>query len=123
MQGALSLWRLTVRVVEAGNRGLGLSRGGPDDEPLTTGYQLELTPQEQAVIDAYFEPFRRGRQEPATHREVAERLHYGQSRVREILYGVWAEMERKQIPMPDVDDKRQAVIEAAQAHGLVSRSR
>jgi hypothetical protein len=39
--------------------------------------------------------------------------------VREILYEIWARMFAQQVPMPDVSDKRVAVVEATRVHGLL----
>jgi hypothetical protein len=91
---------------------------GPD--PPTHHHAVTLTDLQQRVLDAYAEPIRRGRLEPATHRQVAAALSYHQNTVREVLYDIWALLFAEQIPMPDVDDKRVAVVEAARLHGLGS---
>jgi hypothetical protein len=110
-----SPWKLGVTV-----------RGPTKERPRGAGdlpthrHQLVLTELQRAVLTAYFEPITHGRPEPATHREVATALSYHPNTVREILYEVWALMFAQQIPMPDVSDKRVAVVEAARAHGLLT---
>ena len=88
-------------------------------DPPTRHHELVLTPVQRRVLEAYSEPVRRGRLEPATHRQVATALSYHPNTVREVLYEIWARMFAEQIPMPDADDKRVAVVEAARLHGLV----
>jgi hypothetical protein len=80
---------------------------------------LDLNEREFAVLTAYCEPPNRSRSEPATHKEVAAALNYHPNTVREILYEIWAQMLELQIPMPDVSDKRIAVVEATRLHGLL----
>jgi hypothetical protein len=115
VRGEKSAWKLAVRV-----------RTTPD--PITTGrstdpptkrLSLELSEKQYAVLAAYSEPPNRGRSEPATHKEVAAALNYHPNTVREILYEIWALMFELQVPMPDVSDKRIAVVEAARLHGLL----
>jgi hypothetical protein len=86
----------------------------------TRHHELALTELQRAVLRAYSEPMTQGRPEPATHREVAAALSYHPNTVREILYEIWALMFAQQIPMPDVSDKRVAVVEAARSHGMLS---
>jgi hypothetical protein len=50
---------------------------------------------------------------------VAAALNYHPNTVREVLYEIWALMFAEQIPMPDVSDKRVAVVEAARVHGML----
>jgi hypothetical protein len=87
-------------------------------EPPTRQFELELTAMQRRVVRAYVEPFRRGRLEPATHREVGAALAYHPNTAREALYEVWARMFAAGIPMPDVADKRVAVVEAVRLHRL-----
>ncbi len=113
--GEVEPWRiaLTVRASPAGD-----PRPTSDDPP-TRRHSLTLTPLQRTVLAAYSEPLARGRLEPATHREVGTALSYHPNTVREVLYEIWAEMFAEQIPMPDVSDKRVAVVEAARVHGLL----
>ena len=114
--GDASPWKLGVTVRPAAR--VGMVAASPD--PPTKRHTLELTDLQRMVLVAYFEPITKGRLEPATHREVATALSYHPNTVREILYEVWALMFAEQIPMPDVSDKRVAVVEAARVHGLLS---
>jgi hypothetical protein len=86
----------------------------------TRRHELTLTDAQRRVIDAYLEPMRRGRLEPATHREVAEVLNCHQNSAREVLYSVWGALFGAGVPMPDVADKRVAVAEAIRLHRLLS---
>jgi hypothetical protein len=61
----------------------------------------------------------RGRLEPATHTEAAARLSYHPNSVREALYDVWSRMFAAGIPIPDISDKRIAVVEAIRINGLL----
>jgi hypothetical protein len=75
---------------------------------------------QRRVVAAYMEPLRHGRLEPATHREVAAALSYHPNSAREALYEVWARMFAAGIPMPDVAEKRVAVVEAVRLHRLLA---
>jgi len=88
------------------------------DEPTRT-HVLTLTDSQHRIIDAYMEPVRRGRLEPATHREVADALGCHQNSAREVLYSVWSVLFAAGVPMPDVADKRVAVVEAIRLHRLL----
>ena len=88
-------------------------------EPPTRSFTLRLTDMQRRVIAAYMEPLRHGRLEPATHREVAAALSYHPNSAREALYEVWAKMFAAGIPMPDVSEKRVAVVEAVRLHRLL----
>jgi hypothetical protein len=114
--GETTVWKLAVTV-----RAPGASAAVAEHADLPTHrHQLELTDTQRRVLDAYAEPIRHGRMEPATHREVGAALHYHPNTVREVVYEVWAAMFAAQIPMPDVSDKRVAVVEAARTHGLLT---
>jgi len=115
VRGESSVWKLSVTV-----------RADPQQpttersiDPPTKRFSLDLSERQFAVLAAYCEPPSRGRSEPATHKEVAATLNYHPNTVREILYEIWARMFELQVPMPDVSDKRVAVVEAARLHGLL----
>ncbi len=107
-------WRLQVDVRHAAHEG-----ADDSNDPPTNRLTLELTPAQRRVLEAYSAPVLRGRLEPATHNEVAGTLDLHANTVREALYEVYARMFTAGIPMPDVTDKRVAVVEAARLHGLV----
>ena len=113
MRGQARTWLLDVVV-----RPQMFPARSSDDYP-TRIHELELSALQRRTIEAYLEPMRRGRLEPATHREVAESLGCHPNTAREVLYGVWAEMFAAAVPMPDVADKRVAVVEAIRLHRLL----
>ena len=88
------------------------------DQMPTRKYLFKLSDTQRKVVSAYLEPMTRGRLEPATHREVAAALSYHPNSARDTLYGVWAKMFAAGVPMPDVSDKRVAVVEAVRLHRL-----
>lgn len=88
-------------------------------EPATNRVELTLTPAQTRILRAYAAPVLRGHLEPATHGDVAGSLALHANTVREALYEIYARMFAAGIPMPDVGDKRVAVVEAARVHGLV----
>ncbi len=108
-------WQLHVRV-----RGAEIVEQPSMSDPLTKRYQLKLTTTQRRVLAAYVEPLRRGRHEPATHRQVADALGYHPNSAREVVYELWARMFASGIPMPDRSDKRIAVVEAVLLHGLLT---
>lgn len=114
VRGKSQLWRLGVTVRQPHER----SRFGPTDPP-TNRFDLGLSDLQHRVLATYSEPLASGRMEPATHKEVASALNYHPNTVREILYEIWALMFAHEVPMPDVSDKRIAVVEAARVHGLL----
>lgn len=87
--------------------------------PPTRSFELRFTEMQRRVIAAYMAPLRQGRLEPATHREVGIALSYHPNSAREALYEVWAKLFAAGIPMPDVKEKRVAVVEAVRLHRLL----
>jgi hypothetical protein len=115
VRGEDATWKMSVRVRT-------MHRSGSAQrsvDPPTKRFSLDLDERQFAVLTAYCEPPRRGRSEPATHKEVAAALNYHPNTVREILYEIWARMFELQVPMPDASDKRVQVVEAARLHGLL----
>jgi hypothetical protein len=115
LRGTRREWRLGVRV----------RRERPEASPSggavpTRTYDVRFTPMQRKVLEAYLEPLTRGRREPATHREVAAALSYHPNSVREVLYDVWSLLFAADIPLPDISDKRQAVVEALRLHRLLA---
>jgi hypothetical protein len=115
VRGTTVPWKLTVTIREQPDM---LGRSDASDPP-TFHYSLALTDLQRAVLDAYSEPLRQGRAEPATHRDVAFVLNYHPNTVREALYEIWTLMFAQGVPMPDISDKRAAVVEAARVYGVV----
>jgi hypothetical protein len=115
VRGENSAWKLAVRF-RTNSESAAAERSA---DPPTKRLSLELSEKQYAVLAAYCEPPNRGQSEPATHKEAAAALNYHPNTVREILYEIWALMIELQVPMPDVTDKRIAVVEAARLHGLL----
>jgi hypothetical protein len=115
VRGASRPWKLGV-TVKRSSRAAG---SGPNTDPPTSHFLLALTEVQRAVVEAYLDPMRRGRLEPATHKEVATRLDRHPNTVRETLYEVWTLLFELDIPMPDTSDKRIAIVEAVRIHGLL----
>jgi hypothetical protein len=115
VHGTGAMWKLSVTV----RASLWPLTSATTTDPPTRRHELALTGLQRAVLMAYSEPIARGRPEPATHKEVAAALNYHPNTVREVLYEIWALMFAEQIPMPDVSDKRVAVVEAARVHGML----
>lgn len=107
-----SSWRLDLTV-----RRRTVPRG---TSPEPTGLEpVELDPAELEVLAAYAAPLNRGQLEPATHRQVAATLHMDYNTVRAKLYRIGRRFFAAELPMPEVSDKRVAVVECARIHGLL----
>jgi hypothetical protein len=115
VRGAQAPWKLGVTV----RLPMSKKRRADGVDPPTTQFMLKLTGVQRSVLEAYYEPIRRGRVEPATHKEVAAKLHRHQNTVRETLYEIWTLMFELDIPMLDTGEKVIAVVEAARVHGLL----
>jgi hypothetical protein len=116
VRGHSNTWKLGITVRPSVNSSSVLGQS----DPPTRRYELPLSDFQFAVLRAYYEPIANGRIEPATHKDVAAALNYHPNTVREALYEIWALMFEQGVPMPDVTDKRIAVVEAARIHGLLS---
>lgn len=117
VRGSDRPWKLSVTLKIPG----GLPGGSESADPPTTNFLLVLSEAQRSVVEAYLDPIRRGRVEPATHKEVATRLDRHPNTVRETLYEVWTLLFEMDIPMLDTADKRIAVAEAVRVHGLLAR--
>ena len=58
------------------------------DHLPTRGFQLTLTELHRKVLECYVAPIRRGRQESATHQEVADALSFSRNYIRKTIYDV-----------------------------------
>lgn len=110
--GQSRAWRLDVTVRRRAVP-KGISSVPTDLEPL------HLAPAERELLAAYAAPLQRGQLEPATHRRVAEQLHMDYNTARARLYQIGRRFFAAELPMPDVGDKRVAVVECARIHGLL----
>jgi hypothetical protein len=110
--GNASGWRMDVTV-----RRRAVPRGVCS---VPTGLEpLQLAPADLELLTAYAAPLRRGHLEPATHRQVAAALHMDYNTARAKLYQIGRRFFAAELPMPDVSDKRIAVVECARLHGLL----
>jgi hypothetical protein len=119
--GTSQKWSLDVRV----------RRDPPpaETEPLATAddpalgpnstYNIWFTETQRRVLDAYREPLARGRKEPATHAEAARALSLHPNTARNVIYDIWALLFAEGVPLPDIAEKRIAVIEAIRLHRLL----
>ena len=117
VHGEMRTWPLEITTRSETGPTIGHAASRLDDP--TTRTEIVFTEAQRRVLEAYLAPIRRGRIEPATHREVADVLGCHPNSAREVLYAVWAKLFAAAIPMPDVADKRVAVAEAIRAHRLL----
>jgi hypothetical protein len=93
-------------------------RAGLVEEPETR-VEPDLTDRQWRMLGAYTEPLRHGRTAPATHKEVAGKLHWSYATMRVECNAIWAAFKIAGVPMREFRDKRDAVIDAAVRHHLV----
>ena len=98
-----------IRIVEADDDDF------VDDVP--TGARLNLTDRQRAVLDAYVAPVLDGGS-PATHQQVADRLPYSRALVRQECNKIWSKMLLAGIPMRDLTDARDQIVDAWTRHRL-----
>jgi hypothetical protein len=91
---------------------------GQVDDEVPTRVDPDLTSRQWQMLAAYTEPLRRGGTSPATHREVAERLHWSHATIRVECHAIWGAFKVAGVPMRQFRDKRDAVIDAAVRHRL-----
>lgn len=109
-----------VRELDVVNfRGPSPAAWSSDDDPPTVQPRVELTDELWAVLRAYAEPMQRGGRAPATHDEVAQRINWNKMTARRRLEKIYDEFYLHRLEMPDVDDMRVKVVEAALHHGLL----
>jgi hypothetical protein len=107
-----TMWRLDVTV-----RRRAIARGTAT-EP--TGLPpVRLADADRALLACYAAPLRRGLLEPATHTQVADALNVDYNTARNRLYEIDRKFFAAELPMPEVSDRRIAVVECARAHGLL----
>ncbi|HEX6423237.1 MAG TPA: hypothetical protein VFZ79_07135 [Acidimicrobiales bacterium] len=98
-------------------RRLGIEPPVPDDEPPTM-LEPQLTARQWQILEAYTEPLRSGATTPATHAQVAARVHWGYSLVRRECHAIWAAFRMAGVPVRAFPDRRDAVVDAAIRHRL-----
>ena len=91
------------------------------DEPIRsgppTGARLVLTERQRQVVEAYVEPLAEGGG-PATHGEVAAKLHMSRALVRSECGKIWSAMLLAGIPMRELADARDQIVDAWSRHRL-----
>ena len=85
-----------------------------DSEPLT-GARPDLTGRQREIIDRYTDPVRHG-STPASHQQVADALGISRSLVRLECNRIWSELLLTGVPMRDLPDKRDAIVDAWTRH-------
>lgn len=105
-------WRMDVAV-----RRRSIPRG---QAPERTGLDpVDLTAKERLLLQHYAAPLSCGQVEPATHREVSTAMGIDYNTARARLYTIAGKFFAAELPIPDVTDKRVAVIECARVHRLL----
>lgn len=89
-----------------------------DGDQPPTRIDPELTPRQWQILDAYTEPVRKGATAPATHKQVADRLHWAYATVRIECNAIWGAFLLAGVSMREFRDKRDAVVDAAVRHRL-----
>jgi len=95
-------------------------RAGPAglvEEPETR-VEPDLTDRQWEMLGAYTDPLRQGRNAPATHKDVASKLHWSYATMRVECNAIWAAFKIAGVPMREFRDRRDAVIDAAVRHHL-----
>lgn len=82
---------------------------------------IDLTDDELSILRAYAGPVVAGRTEPATHDEVAAAVHMSRSQVRRRLDRIERHFSDLHLWLPDVDDRRVRVVEAARHNGVLEQ--
>jgi hypothetical protein len=98
----------TVHVVRTGEE--------PDDG-LPTGARLDLTERQRKVLDAYVAPVIGGGS-PASHQQVGQALGISRSLVRLECNRIWSKMLLAGIPMRELTDTRDQIVDAWTRHRL-----
>lgn len=109
-------YELAVTVNTAGNPTQVVSSG---DEGLAadppTGAQPSLTERQRSILDAYVSPLRTGGP-TASHAQVASTLGISRSLVRLECNKIWSELLVAGVPMREVGDARDQVVDAWSRH-------
>jgi hypothetical protein len=87
------------------------------DDGLPTGARLDLNARQRQVLDAYVAPVLHGGS-PASHQQVADALRISRSLVRLECNRIWSKMLLAGIPMRDLTDTRDQIVDAWTRHRL-----
>jgi hypothetical protein len=87
------------------------------DDGLPTGARLDLNARQRQVLDAYVAPVLNGGS-PASHQQVADVLGISRSLVRLECNRIWSKMLLAGIPMRELTDTRDQIVDAWTRHRL-----
>jgi hypothetical protein len=87
------------------------------DDGLPTGARLDLNARQRQVLDAYVAPVIAGGS-PASHQQVADSLGMSRSLVRLECNRIWSKMLLAGIPMRELTDTRDQIVDAWTRHRL-----
>lgn len=87
------------------------------DDGLPTGARLDLNARQRQVLDAYVAPVLNGAS-PASHQQVADVLGVSRSLVRLECNRIWSKMLLAGIPMRELTDTRDQIVDAWTRHRL-----
>jgi hypothetical protein len=87
------------------------------DDGLPTGARLDLNARQRRVLDAYVAPVIAGGS-PASHQQVADALGISRSLVRLECNRIWSKMLLAGIPMRELTDTRDQIVDAWTRHRL-----
>ena len=91
--------------------------GEEPDDGLRTGARLDLNSRQRQVLDAYVAPVIAGGS-PASHQQVAHALGISRSLVRLECNRIWSKMLLAGIPMRELTDTRDQIVDAWTRHRL-----
>jgi len=94
-----------------------VASGEEPDDGLPTGARLDLNARQRRVLDAYVAPVIAGGS-PASHQQVADALGISRSLVRLECNRIWSKMLLAGIPMRDLTDTRDQIVDAWTRHRL-----
>ena len=87
------------------------------DDGLPTGARLDLNSRQRQVLDSYVAPVIDGGS-PASHQQVADVLGISRSLVRLECNRIWSKMLLAGIPMRELTDTRDQIVDAWTRHRL-----
>jgi len=112
--GGVTTYVLAVTVNVDRTRTQRLAAGDPDSDP-PTGAVPVLTARQRKILDAYVAPLAEGAT-TATHAQVAERLGISRSTVRVECERIWSALFLAGVPMRDLGDARDEIVDAWGRH-------
>lgn len=116
--GGITTYELAVRVNVEGvhPRHLPATAGEAELDP-PTGAVPTLTARQRQILDAYVRPLRNGGL-VASHQQVAEQLGVSRSLVRVECERIWSALFLAGVPMRDLGDARDEIVDAWSRHRI-----